>query len=306
VTAVAFEIAIFITLIGYRSWRAQTASAKEVSQALQTIEQASRVVSTVRRTIAIAGITVLGAACIYMTIDLAALLIAFSGHPGAASQIYERIAVPAETGVHPALSMELLAGAYIDAGKLKQAEPLMVTLSDVRNDIAGRKSELVAAMYSNLGDFYVKAGKFGEAETLYRLAIALTKELKLPQGYGTPATKLASLLRDEHRLTDSEIAFGDALWIRTSIFGPDSIKVQETLKEYVILKQAEHDAKAVNEMNDRIARIDRLHPIKSGGVADVVAPAAVLCLSLVFFFNRDRIIIATAALVSKGRQAREP
>lgn len=303
IAAVGFELIFFVSLIGYRRWRSQTKSARQADLALQSIEENCRPLYIVRRFLASLSIAIVGALCLYASVDLTALVLARAGKPDWAKPIYIAIAPPPSPNVHPALSMELLAGAYIDSSRLAQAEPLLSDLLAIRTRVAGAHSELTAAMYTNLADFYRKCGRNGEAESLYRRSIVLSKELDLPQGYGSPMTKLGSLLRDEGRFTESQECFTDALAIRGRIFGPSSQKVAETLLEYASLMEAENHLDQAHEIKQRCDRINRAQRGTPGDTLLDAAPLVVLALSIIFLSQRNRLLSLVADWTSKRGSA---
>ena len=57
------------------------------------------------------------------------------------------------------------------------------------------------------------------AEGYYLRSIALSKQLRIPQGWGSPTTKLGTLLGKEKRWPEAEATFEDALQVRSKIFG---------------------------------------------------------------------------------------
>jgi hypothetical protein len=303
VGAVGFELVVFFCLIGYRHWRGQTKGWQQADSALQSIEDNHKSVYVIRRTLAAASMAILAAICLYAGVDLTALVLARFGKPEWSKPIYLAIAPPLALGIHPAFSMELLAGAEIDAAKLATAEPLLSSLLAIRTDFAGAHSELTAAMYANLGDYYRKFRRNKEAERYYQRSIALSKDLNLPQGYGSPMTKLAALLRDEHRFAESQQCFTDALTVRTRIFGKDSQKVAETLLENAVLLQAENRPGPAQEMKDYADNILHRRHSDSTTRGAAAIPLVVLVLSIVFLSQRNRLIVFAAEWSNRRRSA---
>ncbi len=303
-TAVGFELIFFISLLGYRRWRSKTKSSSQADQALQSIEENFKPLFALRRLLAAASIVIVGSLCLYALVDMTALVLARMGKSDWAKPVYIAITPPPSPNVHPGFSLELLAGAYIDSGRLAQAEPLLWDLLQIRTRVAGADSELTAAMYANLGDFYRKWGRQAEAESFYRRSITLSKALNLPQGYGTPMTKLGSLLCSEHRFAESQQCFTDALAVRGRIFGNNSAKVSETLLENAVLLEAENrpdQARAIRQRAEAINQAQR--PTAQSTLLDV-APPVVLVLSLLFFTQRNRLLTILAGWTSRRRTAK--
>ena len=295
VAAVAFEIVFFSAMIAYRFWRRKTQAAHEAESALQYLERHSRLIWASRNGLALTGVILSSAACLFLTVDLAALLFANCGNRYAAVKLYRLVAPPAVLDMHPAFSLEMLAGAYIQAGKFEKAEQLEFTLIDIRRAVVGEKHELMAAIYADLADLYKRMGKLSQAESCYRRAISLSKEIHYALGYGSPLTKLAVLLRDEQRFAQSEQAFQEALSVREKIFGGKSLKVADTLKEYSLLKLEQGHAEAASEMEKQAAEILNGKPKKPADRLSSLAPLVVLCLSFLIFSQRDRLLSLMAA-----------
>jgi tetratricopeptide (TPR) repeat protein len=304
--AVAFEVVFFAAMIGYRLWRRQTPSSKQAEAALECLEQHSHLLRTARTSFALAGIALSTIACLFLTIDLAALLCANCGQQKTAIRLYQVVAPPLMLlDVHPALSLEMLAGAYIQAGKWDRAEQLEFTLVDIRQTIVGEKHALMAAIYADLGDLYKRSSKLKQSEAYYRKAIALSKEIHYRLGYGSPLTKLAVLLRDEQRFPEADVAFKEALSIRQAIFGRKSLKAAETMKEYSLLKLEQGQTAAATSLEKQAQEIMNGSPRRSSDRLSSLAPLVVLCLSFLIFSQRDRILILLAARVRKTDTAQK-
>jgi len=217
----------------------------------------------------------------------------------AASKLYEALALDPKFGIHPAFSLELLTGAYIESRRFEKAEPLESALLDIRMHTVGANNELVPAMYANMGDFNFKWSRLDQAEQNYRRSIDLTKHLNLPQGWGSPMTKLATLLRNEKRFAESEAAYKEALAIRTERFGANSEKAAETLREYSqLLKVEGHNTEA--------AALAHRAQVANGNADPVVNGANGLSIfllvgSLLFFWKRDRLLLWVADVLQKRK-----
>jgi tetratricopeptide (TPR) repeat protein len=304
IAAVAFEVVFFSAMIAYRFWRRKTASAKQAEAALESLAQNSRLLRTGRNTLALAGIALSTLACLFLTADLSALLCANCGHKKLSISLYRTIAPPMMLlEIHPAFSLEMLAGAYIQAGKLTKAEQLEFTVLDIRRAVVGEKHALTAAIYADLGDLYKRSGRLSRAEAYYRKAIALSKEIHYALGYGSPLTKLAVLLRDEQRFAESEDAFKDALSIRQKIFGRKSLKAAETMKAYSLLKLEQGHVAAATSLEKQAEEIINGRPRRPSDRLASLAPLVVLCLSFLIFSQRDRVLIMLAARLRKPEAA---
>ncbi len=303
IAAVAFEVVFFAAMIGYRLLRSRTQSAKLASAAMLSLENHSKLFRTARNVFGYAGIVLSSAVCLFLLVDLSAFLCANSGNRQAAIMLYRVVAPPAVLGLHPAFSLEMLAGACVQSDKLAKAEQLDFTLADIRRSIVGEKHELMAAIDCDLGDLYKRWGKSDEAEKHYRKSILLSQEIHYRLGWGHPLTRLAILLRDEQKYEPAEQAFKAALTIRRKLFGNKSLKVAETLKEYSMLKLEQGHVAEASRLEKEADGITNGVPKKPIDQLSGLAPLVVMCLSFLIFSQRDRLLIMVAACLEEKHSA---
>lgn len=302
IAAIIFEIAFFSVLVIYRIRRSKTALAAKVESAISELEQSHKALYWMRRATATCSIAVCGLACLYALSDLTALELARCGQFRAAARIYESIAPPVILGIHPAFSLELLSGAYIDAGKFERAESAELELLSIRMAVAGEHDELVATIYCNLADMYRKFRRFGKAEDYYHRSIVMSKQLHLRQGWGTPLTKLGAMLRDEGRYSEAETNFQDAIQLRSRIFGASSLKVRETLIEYESLLTTQGRSLEAAAIRSRISQIRT--PAANANSSNTLISIVAIALPLLLLWQRDRLVLALAATL-KNRQLKD-
>ena len=80
------------------------------------------------------------------------LLCAVGGNLKLSERIYQSIAPPKRTGLSPAFSLQLLAGAHIEAGEYSRAEELEHTLFNIRASVYGLRSAPIAELFASMGD----------------------------------------------------------------------------------------------------------------------------------------------------------
>jgi tetratricopeptide (TPR) repeat protein len=298
VLAVLFECGVFVTIFGYRHWRAKTPSA--IDSIIAQIEKEFKAVSFIRRSFFVLSATVSATLLIIMSADLAALTLCRCGQVQTGAQIYKKLSLPLPN-IDPAFTLELLTGAYLETSQFEKAEPLELALLDIRKSVYGNQHEMIAAMNCNLGDFYAKWNKPKTAEKYYRQSIEMTKRLALPQGWGNPATKLGTLLRKQGRASEAEGAYADALAVRTERFGKKSPKVAETLSEYQKLLTAEHRFSEADAMQQQLQSITAVLTPNQTESNNLATEALVLAMSCLFFWQRNRILIYCFDFVRKQR-----
>jgi hypothetical protein len=298
VSAVAIEIAAYGAILAYRIWKSKQKKSEDKIR-LEALHDEWKPLERLRTSYRIAVSSLAILVVLYMSVDLIALLAATTGNEKIACSIYKRIAPPASPSLHPGFSTELLAGAYIEANKFEKAERLELSIIRLRESIVGDHDELIADSYGNLGDFYSKAKQFDKAESNYKKAIALTKDLHLRQGYGNPMTKLGSIYTEQGRYAEAQDAFNEALAVRSQIFGSNSEKVAETLRANVQLLNLQGRSAEAGSMKSRIAAINSKATREPG--VPIVIPIAVSVCSLAILWKRDRILLFAANLIAGKR-----
>jgi tetratricopeptide (TPR) repeat protein len=302
-TAVLCECGFFLAINLYRARHAKPSSSKAEVAALEHIEQRFRVVYFWRRFLALSMVSVLTLTCLYMSADLSALALCRCGQVAAGERLYEVVSLPVP-GLDPAFSLELLTGAFIERGHFQSAEPLELALLRMRRRLFGEKHEMTAAMYSNLADFYGKWGRPLEAENYYRRAIKLTKLLNLKQGWGSPSTKLGTILRNEGRLSEAEASYLDALSIRTKIFGANSARVSETLAVYEQLLTKEKRTAEAAKMQRRADAINESLLAPPGNRYDWLPAGILLAIASLLMWQRGKILVYCSKLLERRAQPR--
>ena len=292
--AVAVEIGFYTLVLGYRLWQSKQKKSSEKIQ-LEALHSEWKTLRQLRKTYRVSVIVHAGLVLGYLSVDLSALLAANFGNLDLAAAIYRAISPPASPSIHPGLSMELLAGGYVESKQFQKAEPIFLAIEKLRKSLVGEHDELIADIYANLGDLYAKEEQFGKAEGYYIRSIALAKELNLRQGYGSPMTKLGSLYAKVGRFEDADRALKDALAVRRKIFGAKSEKVRETLAAQVELLRLEGKTDQA-ELVDLTAA-----PEPKSYISSTLVPVSISVASAVVFWKRDKLMLVAANMVRSAR-----
>ncbi len=249
VGAVAMEVIVFILVIGFRS-RKKNRHSREAQQAV--LDELSTKTGVTRHGwifVKSATATVMALVVLFLAYDFTSLALTLSQQLSPARTMYLNNPLYRIPGVHPALSAELLAGAYIEAGRLAHAEKLSEFLLDIRQTIYGPKHLLVADMYGNFARISLQKGDFKTAEQNSRKSLALSQETSGYVHLGDGLTKLGNALRGQKRYEEAEAAYREALTMREREFGTKSERVLKTLQELepcLRLEGKEQEADAVS------------------------------------------------------------
>lgn len=233
--AIVLEIVWFTLFLAMRikhmvgvKGRAQDAVVQELTDTIRLLRRTRKIW---RRALVVILSTVFALALV----DLTAYLLAFSGNYKTSQIIYSKAPVSCLVGLNAGASLEILGGAYVESGKLRQSLPIFAEIEQIRASYYGTKSQKMAAIYADYGDLYAKMGAVDMAEQYYKRSIALANDLLGNSGTGRAYTRLANLLTAQGRLDEAAQNYEEALAKRTKQFGPDSAKVAETLFTYSIL-----------------------------------------------------------------------
>ncbi|MBP9093571.1 tetratricopeptide repeat protein [bacterium] len=191
------------------------------------------------------------------------------------------IAIP---GIHPAYSMEILTGAYIEAGKHAHARELTKELMAMRKQLFGVDSELYAGILADSANLYRKEGNFAKAEEISKQALAISRKVLKNTGMGQIITQVADNLRDQGNYSEAEPLYLEALQMREKQFGPGSVKAAETLVEYAKLLRLSGDPDGVakaTRYQERADAILKRHETKGDPLASMLVTVLVFVASVV-------------------------
>ena len=254
--AIAFEIAIFLMLIGWKLWRSKSESEQVKKVVLDQVRVEIPVIASGlkiwQRTALIFWLLV----AVLMTIDLSALTLAFCGQSATARTLYIDLPISRGLGMHPAASLETLAGAYVEAKKYALAETFFNEIKAIRVQTYGPENDMMVALHTDFGDLYSKEKKYDQAISEYQTAITISKIIKGKTGYGRPLTGLANVQRERGDYQNAEKTYEEALAMRIRLYSPKSYRVAQTLKEYAKLLRLEGKTADADDMDKRRLAIE--------------------------------------------------
>lgn len=189
-----------------------------------SIESLSGILSSLK-------LLVLSAITFLAIADFAALCLSLCGLHVPAIALYTTLPVSYWMGLHPAFSLEMLAGALVENNSFERAEPLFLEVKKIRIKLTGPESSLASAVYADLGDLYVRKHDLSTAEYWYRRSVALGAHT------GRSYTGLATVLRESGSLDESQKCYLKALSLRKLAFGESSKQYKDTLRGYSRLQQ---------------------------------------------------------------------
>jgi tetratricopeptide (TPR) repeat protein len=173
--------------------------------------------------------------------------------------IYRAVPISLALGLHPGASLEVLAGAYVEAHKYSQALPLYEEVLSLRLSTFGHNHKEIAAIYCDFGDLYAHQNQLTRAESCYRLALGIATGLLGDKGSGRAYTRLADCLRDQGRFDEATMQYQNAYDMRAHQFGRNSAKVAETLAEWAKMLKLQGRVQQAQSMQGRVELIQNQH-----------------------------------------------
>lgn len=255
VAAVALEVFVFIAVVGFRT-RKKSRQSREAQQAvLDELSKQTKFTGGSWRFFKKGTIVVLSAVAVILGYDFFCLGLTLAQQFQPARVLYLANPIYRLPGVHSALSAELLAGAYIEAGQLAEAEKLSVFLLSIREDIYGKEHPMIAEMYGNFAFISLKKGDAKTAEQYAIQSIALWKKTSGYHHLGNALTKLGNALTMQKRYEEAQAAYQEALVMREKEFGKNSERVLKTLIELESCLKASGKLEAAKAIETRINSI---------------------------------------------------
>jgi tetratricopeptide (TPR) repeat protein len=231
--AIAFEVAVVGILIAWRSTKWKRKQAQEREELLTLYANKWRLFGRAR-SLADASIALLWlCAAVVLTVEGVGLGGAFFKIDREFTRsFYTTVRWSEVVGLHPAATLELLAGAFSQGGNYVEAERLYQEILFVRKQLYGDRHIMRASIYADLGNLFQKQGKFQQAEVAYRQALATWRQ---EQWSGSVVNRLGNSLRSQGKFAEAEAAYQKALAIRGKQFGKSNYRVAETSFCYAAL-----------------------------------------------------------------------
>jgi len=256
VCAVALEVFVFIAVIGFRT-RKKSRHAREAQEAiLDELSKHTKATSGSWKFIKTTATIVAALVLIWLSYDFTSLAFTCAGQRNIAKPMYLFNPIYRIPGIHPALSAELLAGAYIEANRLDEAETLSNFLLDIRKEIYGERHPMIAEMFGNFAFIALKRNDAKTAENYARQSIALWKETSGYHHLGNALTKLGNALTMQKRFPEAEQVYAEALVMREREFGTHSDRVLKTLQDLEVCQRSSGKTFEANKTATRVKAIE--------------------------------------------------
>ena len=306
--SVGCELVFFACLAVWRYTRSKSVSSHAKTAVVAQLTEDIRPLAKARRFYHSTWLVVWIAVCILGSIDFVSLLLAFTGNYPQSAFLYANVPTMRLIGAHPAATAEILGGAYLNAGKLAQAEGIYGLIGSVRNSDYGPESESSVGLFADYGDLYFIEKRYDAAAACYSKSIAVSKKTHGITGYGRPLTGLANCYRELGKYDQAESSYEDALKMRTHLYGSRSDKVSATLKEYAQLLQKENRTAEANTLLVRASSIDGTKKKEDNNpLPTLVVMALVFFISFILFGRKGVFTkLATERLKLKVSNASVP
>jgi tetratricopeptide (TPR) repeat protein len=299
--ALAVEVLSFAGFLYFRHRRARSAGGRAGEAVISELKNQYAALRLWSKLLSAALTSFWLVAAIAMSIDCFAFAAAFFGAQKISLYVYRAVPISAAIGFHPGASLEVLAGALVEAHKYEQAMPFYEEILALRLSTFGKVHREIAAIFCDFGDLYSHQGQLLKAESCYRMALKITATIRKDKGRAL--TRLANCLRDQGRFGEADEQYKNAYDMRVRQFGVGSEKVAETLKDWAKLQALEgkkEEAAALQARVDKIAHSHREMPPLWSALCSLSLFAASLFVSNLFFGRRG---VLTELAVGKIKAA---
>ncbi len=280
IRAIILEVVVFIVVLFFKFKGSRSKSGRLENMVMHELSDKWASLKFARRAGNAIVLTCWIAATIILSIDLCALLGAVSGNTAVSRFIYTTFPNSVLPGVHPAYSLEVLTGAYIEAAKYDRARTMADELLWINRKLSGENSEAYASAIGTLSKIYVKEGRFAEAEIESRKALAISRRVLGQRKMGQILTLVADNLRDQGKYKEAQNYYLEALQMRQEQFGPRSVKVAETSRAYAKMLNLAGDTAGGAIYQKSADAILKFHERKDDGLVNLVLTVVLFLISI--------------------------
>ncbi len=280
IRAIILEVVVFIVVLFFKFRGSRSKSGRLENMVMHELSDKWASLKFARRAADAFVLSFWIAATVILSVDLSALLGAFTGNTTLSRFIYTTFPTSVLPGVHPAYSLEVLTGAYIEASKFDRARQMTEELFWINKKLSGENSEAYASVIGTLSRIYVKEGRFAEAEIESRKALAISRKVLGPRKMGQILTLVADNLRDQGKFKEAEHYYLEALRMRQEQFGPRSTKVAETSRAYAKMLNLAGDTTSGAAYQKKADAIFKFHERKDDGLINLVLTLVLFIISI--------------------------
>ena len=235
ISAIAVEACVFIVVFACKVLANRTKKARSEAAVISELIRQNRRLHILRTLVEKGKLALVALLLVLLPIDLIAFTAAFFKKDSIAQFIYTNVPTSTLLGFDPAYTLELMAGAYIEAGQHARAKELCGVMFHVRRQIYGESHEMVASILADIADLYRKENQYATAGIYYARALQITETVLKDEKMGSLLTRIGNNLRDQGRYLDAVPYYERAIEMRIKDFGEKSSNVAESRFEFAQL-----------------------------------------------------------------------
>ncbi|MBX9570286.1 MAG: tetratricopeptide repeat protein [Candidatus Obscuribacterales bacterium] len=237
ISAITIEVVAFIVVFACKIFVSRTKKSRAEAAVISELIRQNPKLHIFRALLDRGKLLLVSVLLVLVPIDLLAFTAAFVKKDQVAQYIYTYVPTSSLLLFDPAYSLELMAGAYIEAGQHSRAKELCGVMYQVRRRLYGESHEMVASILADIADLYRKEGNYETAGIYYSRALQISEVVLKDEKMGSLLTRIGNNLRDQGRFVDAEPYYQRAIKMRIKDFGDKSSNVAESRFEYSIALQ---------------------------------------------------------------------
>lgn len=235
ISAIVVEVVAFVVVFACRIFASRTKKAQAEAAVIGELIRQNKKLNFLRTLLEKGKLCLVALILVLVPLDLMAFTAAYFRKDSIAQFVYTYIPTSSLLCFDPAYSLELMAGAYIEAGHHARAKELCGLMFQIRKQIYGESHEMVASILADIADLYRKEHNFSTAGIYYLRALQISEVVLKDEKMGSLLTRIGNNLREQGRYREAVPYYERAIEMRINDFGEMSSNVAESRFEFSVL-----------------------------------------------------------------------
>lgn len=298
ISAIIVEVVAFVIVFSGRIFASKTKKARAEAAVIGELIRQNKNLHFVRTIVEKWKLSLVALILVLLPFDLLAFTAAFFRKDSIAQFVYTYIPTSSLLCFDPAYSLELMAGAYIEAGQHVRAKELCGLMFQIRKQIYGESHEMVASILADIADLYRKEHNYSTAGIYYLRALQISELVLKDEKMGSLLTRIGNNFREQGRYREAVPYYERAIEMRINDFGEKSSNVAESRFEYSVLLDRmgrTKEALRLKKLSDQTWRTYRASKEPATNVAFILCMFALSCVGSVYLVGPGGYLTNLAA-----------
>lgn len=298
ISAIVVEVVAFVVVFACRIFASRTKKAQAEAAVIGELIRQNKKLNFLRTLLEKGKLCLVALILVLVPLDLMAFTAAYFRKDSIAQFVYTYIPTSSLLCFDPAYSLELMAGAYIEAGHHARAKELCGLMFQIRKQIYGESHEMVASILADIADLYRKEHNYSTAGIYYLRALQISEVVLKDEKMGSLLTRIGNNLREQGRYREALPYYERAIEMRINDFGEKSSNVAESRFEFsVLLAKMGRTAQAarLKGLSDQTWRSYRTSKEPATNLGFIICMFALSCVGSVYLVGPRGYLTKLAA-----------